>query len=256
MRMSSPRWPLRKIVPPVLLVLAAVTMGGVLGIDGIKRLASEIDFNSPIGMLGVAALATVLMSTCVPKTAMSLTMGSLYSMPVACVMVLSVATTAAAINYGIGRWWMGTWQIENHSGDDADKAAWLRAIVRWGHRAGFATHFLIRMSPVPTMVISYACGGVRARFGPFIAAAAVAAVTQWVWVWVAASTRAVVADRWAEPKTDPPTVPSPLGAAAGDWAIDAATLRWITLGISVAAAVTVSVLAAGVVRRESIQCER
>ena len=48
--------------------------------------------------------------------------------------------------------------------------------------AGFGLHLLVRLSPVPTMVISYAMGACRARQLPYLFAAAVAVIPQILWV--------------------------------------------------------------------------
>ena len=149
--------------------------------------------------------AVVAMSTMVPKTAISTLCGTLYSTPVGCLMITLVATTAATLNYGIGRF---VYAIPSTPG-----TRW-HGVATTLRRGGWAMHFAVRLSPIPTMIISYLCGSLRCRVGPYLVAAVVASIPQWL--WVAAAGAGVSA------------------AAEGTW------MRWTMALIAILAAVGVS----------------
>ena len=151
--------------------------------------------------------------------------------------MLMVATTAAWINYKIGAWW---WNGDRRSAnvdstpsdatmnlgvpkdadqDGIDHLSGRRWIAQVAQEAGFGTHLLIRLSPVPTMLVSYGCGAAGSRLWPYMVAAAVAVIPQSLWV-IAGST---VADAALSPS-----------AVSGP-------AKWISVAIAVASAVIVAV---------------
>lgn len=143
----------------------------------IKNLTDSLSGVSELSVIWFILLAIGLMSTFVPKTLISILCGTLYPPLLGCILIVLIATTAAVINFLIGRF------IKPKI--DASTVAGRSAISL--RDAGFGLHLLVRLSPVPSMMISYLCGALRCRFRPYVTAAAVAAATQWVWV-IAAST--------------------------------------------------------------------
>ena len=68
----------------------------------------------------------------------------------------------------------------------------LRAIIA---DAGWGLHLLVRLSPVPTMLISYAMGAMKARFVPYMIAAVLAGIPQVAWVYSGAGASRALQDR-------------------------------------------------------------
>jgi uncharacterized membrane protein YdjX (TVP38/TMEM64 family) len=144
---------------------------------------------------------TLLMTMMMPKTMVSLAAGALFGTQDGCPIMLVTAVTAAALNYTIGKYWIGAggYFYSNRSsldpqrdvGEDRDASieppiSWPRAAGQLAQDAGFGIHLLVRLSPVPTTIISYSMGAAGARFVPYVAAAAVAVVPQLLYVHAAA----------------------------------------------------------------------
>ncbi|MCC9600582.1 VTT domain-containing protein [Stieleria sp. JC731] len=131
------------------------------------------------------------MSMMVPKTLVSLAAGSLFPFPTACAVLILTAVLAAMVNYHIARW---CWPIEKmkpitaHTGHaerplaDAPLAS---VLIYMARDAGFYLHLLIRLTPIPTTVISYSMGAAKAKRTPYLAAALVAAIPQLLYVYAA-----------------------------------------------------------------------
>lgn len=133
--------------------------------------------------------AVGLMSICLPKTIMSITAGALFGTGLGSVLLLTAAVTAAVINYVIGRWLSGSTsskstmhQLQQSQSDRTATRQIVDTISKLAEEAGFRFHLLVRLSPIPTMVISYAMGFYHARFFPYVAAAAVAVIPQVLWI--------------------------------------------------------------------------
>ncbi len=158
------------------------------------------------------------MSVLVPKTAVSITAGALFGTAIGSLLMLVIAVVAAALNYAIGRWWLFE-SIDERLRDASrnDRAMWLRAVRDVAAQAGFQFHFLIRLAPVPTTLISYAMGASGSRIRPFLAAAAVAVIPQTLWVH-GGTAATLVADQ------------------------DRSVLRWTGIVVSVLAAAAISVI--------------
>ena len=166
----------------------------------------SLDWAAEISPALFLVVAVIAMSTVVPKTAVSIVCGSLYSVPVGCAMITAIATTAAAINYSIGH---RVYRIPHRPG-----TRW-HAVAQTLRHADMAGHLLVRLSPVPTMVISYLCGSLCCRRRPYLVAAAAASVPQWL--WVAAAGAGVAASR------------------------EGTTLRYVTAAVAVTAAIVAAV---------------
>ncbi len=125
-------------------------------------------------------IGIALMSMILPKTALSLVAGAMFGTAVGASLMFIIASVAAAMNYFIGRWWLyRSIQIRICK---EESGSILKAVSQVGRDAGFGLHFLIRLAPIPTMLISYTMGAVGARFGPFLLAAIVGGVPQILWV--------------------------------------------------------------------------
>ncbi len=162
---------------------------------------------------GVAAM-TVL----VPKTAVSLSAGAIFGTLLGGFLMLLIAVAAAILNYSIARWWLHDTicsRLDREHQSASQKR--LMAIRNLAAEAGFLFHLMVRLTPIPTTLISYTMGASGSRLRPFLWAAAVAVIPQLLWVQSGASA-ATIAD----------------GSAS--------TIHWVTVISSVAAAVITSIL--------------
>jgi uncharacterized membrane protein YdjX (TVP38/TMEM64 family) len=145
----------------------------------------------------------------------SFTAGALFGTGTGCLLMLFIAVSAAAINYAIGRWWLQA--TIDRVLKTRRRATWSRAVRDVAADSGYGFHFLLRLTPLPTALISYAMGASGSRFAPFIVGAAGSVLPQSLWVHGG-------------------TVVS----TAGD--TSAAPLRWVGIMLSVAAAVAIAIL--------------
>jgi uncharacterized membrane protein YdjX (TVP38/TMEM64 family) len=168
-----------------LLPAGLVALGAALLISGVDTAAMEAGLENagvwaPV-LFVVCGIA--LMSMLLPKTAVSLAAGALFGTQLGSLLLLLIAVTAALLNYAIGRWWLHDailtrLQRESETG----AASWARAVRELAADAGLGFHLLIRLAPIPTMLISYAMGAAGARLLPFAGAAALAVIPQMLWV--------------------------------------------------------------------------
>ena len=206
---------LRFLVP-----LALITCGLSLLISGFQfsdlrnELARYGEWTPVLFMLcGVAAM-TVL----VPKTAVSLSAGAIFGPLTGGVLMLFIAVIAASLNYCIARWWLHEAICAKLAREQQSPSSnRLNAIRSLAADAGFLFHLMVRLTPIPTTLISYTMGASGSRLGPFLTAAAVAVVPQLLWVQSGASA-AIIAD----------------GSAS--------TIHWVAVITSVAAAILTSIL--------------
>ena len=195
---------------------------------GIVLLMSGFDFSSiqhrieqagPLAPIAFVLTSILLMSVLLPKTAISLAAGALFGTLVGSGMMLIIAVTAAVLNYSIGRWWLHDFilqRLESASRDvPASQTKLLRTMRDLASEAGFGFHLLVRLAPIPTMLISYLMGAGGAKLRPFVAAAAVAVIPQTLWVH-GGSAASLIHDPNASPAA------------------------WLSVGVSVSAAVVLS----------------
>ncbi|MGB1708655.1 MAG: TVP38/TMEM64 family protein [Rubripirellula sp.] len=182
---------LRCLVP-----LALITCGLSLVISGFQfsdlgdALDRQGEWTPFLFMLcGVAAM-TVL----IPKTAVSLSAGVLFGTVTGGVLMLFIAVTAAAINYCLARWWLHE-AICTKLAREQQSLSYnrLNAVRNLATDSGFLFHLMVRLTPIPTTLISYTMGASGSRIGPFLSAAAVAVLPQLLWVQSGASA-AIIAD--------------------------------------------------------------
>ncbi|OYP38184.1 VTT domain-containing protein [Rhodopirellula sp. MGV] len=137
-------------------------------------------------------LGTLCMAMMIPKTLVSLTAGALFPLPTACLVLVLTAVTAAIVNYHLARWcWPIRRQIGNAENDaaaalengPAADAALPEILAHMARGAGYYLHLLIRLSPIPTTIISYTMGAVGAKRTPYIVAAFLAAFPQLLYVY-------------------------------------------------------------------------
>lgn len=175
----------------------------------------------PAAPVGFIAAGVLLMSCFVPKTAMSVSAGMLFGTWMGGCLLTLIAVIAAALNFAIGRCWLRR-SLDDHLSRRRDGLA--SELQQKSADAGFGVHLLLRLSPLPTTVVSYSMGASGARFRPFIAAALIGAAPQWLWVHSGAAT-----------------------ASAG--AAPDSTTRWVVAAMSMSAALVISLLVSRTARR-------
>lgn len=159
---------------------------------GMALLASDLDtgdlqdwlrWAGPWAPAAFIFAGVALMSILVPKTVVSIAAGALFGTSLGVALMLIVAVAAALLNYAIGRWWLhGAIDQKLCAAAQRDDAEWVRAVRDTARDAEFGFHFLMRLSPLPTTLISYAMGASGSRLQPFLLAAAVAVIPQSLWV--------------------------------------------------------------------------
>lgn len=193
------RW--RLLLPG--LILAVGLIATLMGFR-ITRVTEGLEAAGPWAPLMFVFIGVAAMSLMTPKTMVSLAAGALFGTTAGCVVMLFTAVSAAAVNYSIGRYWIAPEKSITEPSRDppltGHDGSWLRSIKQLASEAGFGLHLLIRLSPIPTTIISYSMGAARARFRPYVMAAAVAVIPQWLYVHTAAlasETGQPVQTRWA-----------------------------------------------------------
>ncbi|MFG0262412.1 MAG: TVP38/TMEM64 family protein [Novipirellula sp. JB048] len=132
-----------------------------------------------MGMLTFTLVGILMISTVAPKTVISVSAGAMYGTLGGTLVILVIATTAAWINYWIGRRWRCRTTAAARS-DAPD--CWLIVLREMAAEAHLGAHLLVRLSPIPTMVIGYSMGAFQAKLKPYLAAAMLAAFPQAAWV--------------------------------------------------------------------------
>jgi uncharacterized membrane protein YdjX (TVP38/TMEM64 family) len=175
--------------------------------------------------LAFVLLGIVSMTMLVPKTLVSITAGALFGTMNGGLLMLFIAVLAAAVNYGIGRWWLfeSINRRFDHPSRKSDQS-WTRVVRDMAADAGFGFHFLARLLPVPATMISYLMGASGSRLSPFLWAAAFGVIPQLLWVH--GGTAFTMID-------DPSTT----------------GLRWMGVAVSVLAGIAIAVI----VPREAMQ---
>lgn len=197
-RRSSP-WQRLRVWQLAGLAVALGAFGFVLvqvsrGDEGWDPLAtlSGLDLASPwaLGLFIPIGVLAMLMFT--PKTAVSMTAGTLFGTVAGCMAMLFVAVISASIGYFIGRtfgvWFRDPEKRPTHSADESVQVSppsLRQAMMILGRDAGVGVHVLVRLAPIPTGVISYSMGLVGARVGPFLLAAVLGLGPQFLYVHAA-----------------------------------------------------------------------
>ncbi len=172
---------LRFLVPTLLVACGIVLLASGIDIRDTQQWLRSLGIWAPFAFIFIAI---ALMSVLLPKTAISVTAGVLFGTTTGSVLMVIIAVTAATTNYCIGRWWLkdSIDQRLDTAATDQGKTRLLRTIRDMAGDAGFFSHLLVRLAPIPTMVISYSMGAAGARVRPYLLAAAVAVIPQMLWV--------------------------------------------------------------------------
>ncbi|MCM2370517.1 TVP38/TMEM64 family protein [Aporhodopirellula aestuarii] len=204
----------RRRLIPLAILLAALTW---LATGNSLATARQIlESSHAAGPIGFVILGTGLMCFFVPKTFISLAAGGLFGMFDGAWILTTTALVSAMVNYHIGRWTLpsrpGEADLSELSDlakldaafsrdalenldrlDERDSEAenvrqrLLRQIANMARESGWGFHLAIRLTPIPTTIISYTMGAASARKMPYAGAAIAASIPQWLWVYCGAA---------------------------------------------------------------------
>ncbi len=212
---------------------------GILGLGlNVAWMQSQLEQAGPWAPVFFVAIATCLMSLCLPKTAVSLTAGAMFGVALGMALLMVVVTLAATSNYWIGYAWFGrvssgrVSSVRARPRPQREPGSLVAAIMTVAAKAGLGLHTLVRLSPVPTMVISYGMGAVQAQFAPYIVAAMLASIPQVLWVHSGAMASQVAA--------------SQLSASQAD------SMQWLGLVVSLGVAVIATIVIAREAKRQLV----
>ncbi len=212
---------------------------GILGLGfNVGWMQSQLEQAGPWAPVFFIAIATSLMSLCIPKTAVSLTAGAMFGVAQGMALLMVVVTLAAASNYCIGYAWFGRGSSGRSSSGRSrpspqrEPDSFVAAIMDVAAKAGFWLHTLVRLSPVPTMMISYGMGAVQARFTPYIIAAILASIPQVLWVHSGAKASQVAASQLSTSPAD--------------------SMQWLGLVVSLGVAVIATIAIAREAKRQLV----
>lgn len=169
-------------MPIVLFALGASWLASGQSLHVARQWLADFGNAGPIGFIVVG---TVLMSLFVPKTIVSIAAGGVFAMPNGFWILSLTAVVSAVVNYHIGRWSLGGIRKPIHD----NESKWLGSLGRFASTAevgGIGFHLMIRLLPIPTTIISYSMGASGARQRPYLLAALLATIPQWLWVYCGA----------------------------------------------------------------------
>ncbi|MGB7327443.1 MAG: VTT domain-containing protein [Rubripirellula sp.] len=207
---SALRW-IKLCVPVALVLIGVVLLANGFDSTSLQEMVADLGRAAPVVFV---VMAVVLMSVMVPKTVMSVAAGAMFGTVMGSGLMLLIAVLAATINFFIGRWWLAD-TIDRRIQTESQTGEILQLARSMAGEAGFGFHFLLRLTPVPTMVISYLMGACGGRYLPFIAAAAAGVIPQTLWVH-SGSAVAMVGDAQSD------------------------QLRWFSIALSIIGALAVS----------------
>lgn len=198
-------------MPVALVLIGVVLLANGFDSTSLQEMVADLGRAAPVVFV---VMAVVLMSVMVPKTVMSVAAGAMFGTVMGSGLMLLIAVLAATINFFIGRWWLAD-TIDRRIQTESQTGEILQLARSMAGEAGFGFHFLLRLTPVPTMVISYLMGACGGRYLPFIAAAAAGVIPQTLWVH-SGSAVAMVGDAQSD------------------------QLRWFSIALSIIGALAVS----------------
>ena len=165
---ESPGHPRRRLAAKIVFGVAIVAVAAWLGRDFAQHLPAVEDWIARQGAWGYVAfiVAVVLFtSVFVPDTIFAVIAGAIFGVFWGTVMIVTGSLLAAALNFAMGR--LLFQQTVLHWLDRNPRFA---AIERAVHREGFRFQFLLRLTPINPVTISYILGATKTRFPTFLLA--------------------------------------------------------------------------------------
>ena len=152
-----------------------------LDFEPAPQMLSHISWADPIFFIAPATLAMTLL---VPKTPVSIVSGVLFGWPLGTLLMVVVALLAATTNYYLGYFFFRS--TIDRLALTSKHRSWLPALRKTTKEGSTKHHFLVRLTPIPTAMISYIMGAAGSNWRPFLQGTALAVIPQSVWVRVGA----------------------------------------------------------------------
>jgi uncharacterized membrane protein YdjX (TVP38/TMEM64 family) len=219
---ASDRW-LRFVVLAALAIAAGLTWYAVGGDPG--TIVRNVERLGAWGMAVFVAAYAVAVVALVPASVLTLAAGALFGVAVGVPLVFGAATLGACGAFLVSRYVAGRW-VERRLTDLPRFAAIADAVAA----NGFSLVFLLRLSPVvPFTLLNYALGITRVRFRDYALASVGMLPGTVLYVYSGSVAREVAS------------------VAGGEAAPD--VLRWVVLGLGLAATAVATVLITKAARR-------
>ncbi|MFG0290305.1 MAG: TVP38/TMEM64 family protein [Rhodopirellula sp. JB044] len=191
----------RRLIP---IAILATALAWLATGNSIAAAQHALETSRAAGPIGFMVLGTGLMCLFVPKTIISIAAGGLFGGLDGAWILTATALISALTNYHIGQWTLPanrarrgenqssipeqTHDVDNDSpqGSDSSRQRLLNRISTMANQGGLGFHLAVRLTPVPTTIISYTMGAASARQVPYAVAAVLASIPQWLWVYCGA----------------------------------------------------------------------
>lgn len=165
MKPGDPRTGLAlKIVLGVLLVIAAVWLGRDFG-HQLPKIERWVGSHGILGWLVFIAAVVVFTSVFFPDTVFAIIAGVLFGVAGGTALIVAGSLLTAAVNFAVSRLLLRNtvrgWLARNPK---------LAAIERAVNREGLRFQFLLRLTPINPVSVSYVLGATQTRFATFITA--------------------------------------------------------------------------------------
>lgn len=159
------RWPLAaKIAIGVVFIGAAAWLGRDFA-HHLPAIEDWIDRQGPWGYLAYVVAVIVFTSIFVPDTLFAVIAGALFGLLWGTVLVVVASLLTAAFDFLLGRL-----VFQQAVLGWLDRNPRFAAIERAVHREGFRFQFLLRLTPINPVTVSYILGATKTRFPTFILA--------------------------------------------------------------------------------------
>lgn len=152
---------------------------------GIETFYPSDDLSNPTSPLLFVLAGTMALVLLVPKTPVSILCGALYGWSLGTALMMAVAFSAATINYCLG-FYLFRSALETLTISSRYKS-WVPVLRQTTKVADLKMHVLIRLTPIPTSMISYVMGASGCKLKPFLIGSCLAVIPQSLWINVGAN---------------------------------------------------------------------
>lgn len=153
-----------KIIAGLLLLTVMVWAGRHFG-HHIPAIEQWISGQGALGYITFIVIAMVFTSLLVPDTVFAVAAGVIFGLARGSVLMVVTCLLTAAFNFSITRYF-----LREKGRRWLDKNPSLRAIEEAVSREGFRIQFLLRLTPINPVTVSYLLGVTNTRIGVFLAA--------------------------------------------------------------------------------------
>jgi len=169
------------------IALGLVTGIGILSyldiqVESAQQLLQDANVHPVASFLVGGTIALIML---VPKTPISILGGMIFGWWLGTLLMLAVALLAAVVNYYLGRFLFRS--AMDRLEQTSTQKTWILAVRRAAREANAYLHFLVRLTPIPTSMISYSMGASGSRLMPFLLGTLLAVIPQSLWINVGAN---------------------------------------------------------------------